>query len=43
MMMVLMKVARQMNDPLMMDNYVDMCGYAANGGEVAQEEAMMES
>lgn len=35
-MMVLMKVARLQNKPDHEDSWVDICGYAANGGEITE-------
>jgi len=37
MMMTLMKIARTKNNPLHIDNYIDMAGYAALGGELGKE------
>lgn len=37
-MMILLKVARSMNDPSVQDNWVDIAGYAGCGGEVAPKE-----
>lgn len=37
-MMVLLKVARARANPLHMDNWIDICGYAAIGAELAQQE-----
>ena len=36
-MMVLLKVARICNSPAHMDSWIDVCGYAAIGGEIAVE------
>ena len=36
-MMILLKIARAKENPMHMDNFVDMCGYAACGGEIAEE------
>lgn len=36
-MMVLLKVARSQMNPAAFDNWVDMAGYAACGGELANE------
>lgn len=33
-MMVLMKLARLQNKPDHEDSWIDICGYAANGGEI---------
>ena len=33
-MMILLKVARNMSGVYKEDNWVDICGYAANGGEI---------
>lgn len=37
-MMILLKVARAKANPLHMDNWIDICGYAAIGAEMACEE-----
>lgn len=37
-MMVLLKVARSSSGEQKMDNYIDICGYAACGGELASLE-----
>lgn len=37
-MMILLKVARAKANPLHMDNWIDICGYAAIGAELAQKE-----
>lgn len=34
MMMILMKLARLQNKPTHADSWIDICGYAANGGEI---------
>lgn len=36
-MMILFKIARQRYNPLIVDNYVDMCGYAALAADLATE------
>lgn len=36
MMMVLLKIARTATSPKYEDNYIDICGYAANAAEVAE-------
>ena len=35
-MMILLKVSRLMNNPAVMDNWVDIAGYAACGAEVSK-------
>lgn len=40
-MMVLLKCARAKANPEHMDNYVDMAGYAALAGEMAEESQLM--
>lgn len=37
-MMILLKIARAKSNPLHMDNWIDICGYAAIGAELAQKE-----
>ena len=37
-MMILLKIARAKSNPMHMDNWVDICGYAAIGAELAQQE-----
>lgn len=37
-MMILLKVARSMNDPTVQDNWVDIAGYAGCGGETAPKQ-----
>lgn len=37
-MMILMKLARLQNKPTHEDSWVDICGYAANGGEINLHE-----
>lgn len=34
MMMILLKIARSDSNPMHLDNYVDICGYAALAGEM---------
>lgn len=41
-MMILLKVARLKADPLHMDSWVDICGYAACGGEMVSERTRVE-
>ena len=36
-MMVLMKVARLQNKPDHEDSWIDICGHAANGGEITEK------
>lgn len=38
MMMILMKLARLQNNPKHEDSWVDICGYAANGGEIELDD-----
>lgn len=33
-MMILLKLARIQNNPAHLDSWIDICGYAANGGEL---------
>lgn len=37
-MMILQKLARATNDTSYLDNWVDICGYSACGGEIATKE-----
>ena len=38
-MMVLMKVARNASGVYKEDNWIDICGYAALGGEIQEKES----
>lgn len=42
-MMILMKVARNSSGVYKDDNYIDICGYAALGGEIAADDALFSS
>jgi hypothetical protein len=37
-MMILFKIARTYNNPANPDNWIDICGYAACGGEIANQQ-----
>ena len=39
MMMIDLKTARSTNNPAHMDNYIDIAGYAACGGEIVSKKA----